>query len=243
MVGAFVGISLGMQGWNYLLICFLCGILSGLIGLILDRVFLHRLYRQELMQIILTLGFVYILSNVVEWIWGGQTLPPFSPPIFLGSMSILGLSYPINRFPIIFVALLLGVGLWLFGQKTHMGAIVRAGMDNKEMTMALGINLQLVYTLVFFLGSFIAGVAGIVGAPLMGAYAGLGMDALTLALIVVVIGGLGSVGGAVLASFLVGVIDAFGKAFIPDLAMFTMYLVMIIILLVKPSGLLKGRLM
>ena len=195
------------------------------------------------MQIVLTIGFVWILGNICEWIWGGRTLASFTPAILSGSVDLIGVKYPINRFPIIFTALLFGIGLWLVGQKTRMGAIVRAGMDDKEMTIGLGINLGLAYTLVFFLSASIAGVAGIIGSPLTGAYAGLGMDALTFALVVVVVGGLGSVGGALLASLLIGIIDAFSKAFFPEYGMFTMYLVMVIMLVLRPSGLMKGRLM
>lgn len=243
MVSAYVGLTLASEGWNFLLVCFLCGILAGMIGLVMERIFLRKIGRQYLMQVLLTIGFVYVLTNIVEWIWGGVALSPFTPPFLSGSVRIIEMRFPINRFAIMITALLIGIGLWFFEHKTRTGAIVRAGMDNSEMTMALGINLGLVYSAVFFLSAFMAGISGIIGAPLMGANAQLGMDVLTLALIVVVIGGLGSLGGAMLASFIVGIIDAFGRAFIPELAMFTMYFVMIIILLVRPSGLIRGRLM
>jgi branched-chain amino acid transport system permease protein len=243
MVGAYVGLTLASEGWNFFLVCFLCGLISGVIGFIIERGFLRRLRRQELMQILLTIGFVYIFTNLVQWIWGGIALSPFTPAFLSGAVGILETRFPINRFAIMITALLIGIGLWFFEHKTRAGAIVRAGMDNSEMTTALGINLDLTYSAIFFLSAFMAGIAGIIGAPLMGANPELGMDVLTFALIVVVIGGLGSLEGALLASVIVGTIDAFGRAFIPELAMFTMYLVMIIILLIRPAGLMKGRLM
>jgi branched-chain amino acid transport system permease protein len=114
-------------------------------------------------------------------------------------------------------------------------------MDNKEMAMGLGINLERVFALVFFFASFIAGVAGVLGAQLMGVYNALGLDVLLLALIVIIVGGVGSVQGALLGGLLIGVIDAFGRALFPKFAMFTMYFTMIVILLVRPSGLLGRR--
>ncbi len=140
----------------------------------------------------------------------------------------------------IVIGLVLAVVLWWLQDRTRIGAMVRAGMDNKEMTMGLGINLERVFAMVFFVASCIAGVAGVVGAQLLGVYNALGLEILLLALIVIIVGGVGSIQGALLGGLLIGIIDAFGRALFPKLAMFTMYLTMVIILLVRPSGLL-GR--
>jgi branched-chain amino acid transport system permease protein len=133
----------------------------------------------------------------------------------------------------------MGIGLYAF-DRTRVGAMIRAGMDNRQMTMGLGINIGMIFTLVFCLGSFIAGFAGIIGVPLVGAYPEVAMDALLLALIVVVVGGTGSIQGAALASAAVGLLDSFSKAMLPGLTYFSVYLALIFILLFRPSGLL-GR--
>ena len=165
---------------------------------------------------------------------------PFTAKFLSGSIEILGRAYPKARFATIVVGLVLAFVLWWLQDRTRVGAMVRAGMDNKEMAMGLGINLELLFAVVFFVASFIAGLAGVIGAQLLGVYNALGLEVLLLALIVIIVGGVGSIQGALLGGILIGLVDAFGKALFPRLAMFTMYFTMIIILLVKPSGLL-GR--
>jgi branched-chain amino acid transport system permease protein len=140
---------------------------------------------------------------------------------------------------IVIVGTIVAIGLYLF-DRTRIGAMIRAGMDNKEMTMGMGINIDFVSGLVFSLGAFIAGFAGIMGVPIVGAYPEVAMDALLLALIVVVVGGTGSIPGAALASLLVGMLDAFSKVIFPALSYFAIYIALILILLFKPTGLL-GR--
>jgi branched-chain amino acid transport system permease protein len=165
---------------------------------------------------------------------------PFTANFLTGSMEILGRAYPKARVAVIVVGLVLAIGLWWLQEKTRMGAIVRAGMDDKEMTMGLGINLERAFALIFFVSAFIAGSAGVIGAQLLGVHNALGMDILLLALIVIIVGGVGSIQGALLGGILIGVIDGFGKAIFPQLAMFTMYLTMIVVIIVRPAGLL-GR--
>jgi len=207
---------------------------------ILQQGFLQHLLGRILDQILLTFGFVYILTNLSLWIWGPYPKASFAAPIMSGSMPIAGYDYPVFRLWIIAIGVVLTIGLWWFQDKTAIGARVRAGMDDKQMTTGLGINLGLLYFGVFFLGAFLAGFAGVVGAALMGPSLGLAMDILLLAFIVVIVGGVGSIQGALAGAMAIGVIDAFGKAYFPGFAMFTVYLVMIVILLVRPSGLL-GR--
>jgi branched-chain amino acid transport system permease protein len=151
-----------------------------------------------------------------------------------------GVTIPLFRLVIIGFGLSVAAILWLFQDKTRVGAIIRAGMDNKEMATALGINLKVVFTGVFALGAFIAGLCGLIGAPLLGVNLSLGWDTLTLSMIVVIVGGAGSVQGALVGGLIIGLVDAFGKAFVPGLAYFTMYLLLIVILVFKPSGLM-GR--
>lgn len=247
MVGGYTGLAVAKLTENLVgrNLCFVLGILAGgicagLLGLILETAFLRRLYKRELDQVLLTIGFVYILTNLVQWVWGPVPQSGVVPSILSGSVPLGGVTFPVFRLAIIAFGLVAAAGLWLFQERTRIGAIVRAGMDNKEMAMALGINLKMVFTGVFALGAFVAGFCGLIGAPLLGINLGIGWDALLLAMIVVIVGGTGSVQGALVGGLVIGLIDAYGKAFFPELAYFTMYIVLIIILLFRPSGLM-GR--
>jgi len=146
-----------------------------------------------------------------------------------------------TRVFIIIIGILVAIGLWWMQSKTRLGAMVRGGMDDKEMTMGLGINLERVSMLVFFLAAFIAGIGGVVGAQLLGVYSWLSTDILLLALVVVIVGGMGSVQGALLGAIVIGLIDTVFKTLLPQFSMFTIYIAMIIILMIRPSGLLGRR--
>jgi branched-chain amino acid transport system permease protein len=242
MLGGYVGWTVAIHyGINFWLAVFVGGLVSGLIGLIIERIFLRHLYKQPNEQVLLTFGFVYIITNACIWVWGGRPRMQFSSPTLSGLLNIFGMPYPITRLVIIGVGLIVAIVLWWLQDRTRIGAIIRAGMDDKEMTMGLGINLDKVSMLVFFLAAFVAGVAGVVGAQLMGVHSILGIDILLVALIVVIVGGMGSVQGALSGGILIGLIDTFGKSLFPQFAMFTMYLAMVVILLVKPSGILGRR--
>jgi branched-chain amino acid transport system permease protein len=240
MVGAYVGVSVAKFSENFLFGLLAGGVAAGLIGLIIERGFLKQLYKRDLIQVLLTIGFVYILTNLVQWIWGTYPQYAFIPPVLSGSVELGGRNLAIFRLAIIAVGLVAAVGLWFFQEKTRVGAIIRAGMDNKEITMGLGINLQLIFTGVFALGSFVAGFCGLFGASTLGINLQVGWDALLLAMIVVIVGGAGSIQGALIGGLIIGLCDALGKAFFPDFAYFTMYLVLIGILLSRPKGLM-GR--
>lgn len=241
MVGAFVGWTIArQQGLNFVLAIFAGGVTGGLLGLVMERGFFRYLYKQLNEQVLLTFGFLYILTNLSLWIWGPLPKGPFTAEILSFSFPIMGGVYPTARIVIIFIGVALAIGLWWLQEKTRVGAIIRAGMDDKEMTEGLGISLGVVSTALFVLGAFIAGASGVIGAQLFGVKLELGLDILLLALVVVIVGGTGSVQGALLGGIIIGLIISFGKALFPDLAMFFIYLVMIAILLIKPSGLL-GR--
>jgi len=248
MVGGYVGLSVARltedlvgRDLAFVLGILAGGLCAGLLGLIMEAGFLRRLYKRDLDQVLLTIGFIYILTNVTQWIWGPVPEYGYVPSILSGSIPVGGITLPVSRLAIIGFGLAAAAGLWFFQEKTRVGAIIRAGMDNKEMTMGLGINLKLVFTGVFTLGAFVAGFCGLIGSPLLGVNLGVGWDALLLAMIVVIVGGTGSVQGALVGGIVIGLIDAFGKAYFPELAYFTMYLVLIIILLFRPSGLLGRR--
>ena len=242
MVGAYVGWTVAIQhGQSFWIAVLVGGLSAGAISLVMERGFLRHLHGQLNEQALLTFGFVYILANLSLWVWGPLSRAPFTAPSLTGSLAVGDISFPTARFVIIAAGLVLAAALWWLQNKTRTGAILRAGMDDREMTMGLGINLGRVALAVFFLGSFIAGSAGVIGAQLLGANLQLDINILLLALVVVVLGGMGSVEGALLGSMIIGLIDTFGKALFPDLAMFSIYLAMIVVLMAKPAGLLGRR--
>lgn len=237
LFGAYVGVFLVREGSGFVLAALGGGACAALIGFLKERFFLRHLRGHIMEQVLISFGFIYILTNIATWIWG--TLPQMVTTPIVGSVKVGDLNFPLYRLVIVIVGAIVAIGLYLF-DRTKIGAMIRAGMDNKEMTMGMGINIDFVSGLVFCLGAFIAGFAGIMGVPIVGAYPEVAMDALLLALIVVVVGGTGSIPGAALASLLVGMLDAFSKVIFPALSYFAIYIALILILLFRPTGLL-GR--
>ncbi|MCL5735769.1 MAG: ABC transporter permease [Actinobacteria bacterium] len=240
MVGAYVGLAVTNITGHFTIGLLGGAVAAGLVGLIMEAGFLRRLYKQESGQVLLTIGFIYIIMNVVQWIWGAKPLSGIVPGSLSAVIGIGDFYFPVFRFFMIGFGLLMAVLLWLFQDKTKVGATIRAGMDNRQVATALGINLKRLFTAVFALGSFVAGLCGLLGAPLMGINLQVGWDALLLAMIVVIVGGTGSVQGTLLGAMIIGLVDAFGKAYFPDIAYFAIYVALILILLFRPSGLL-GR--
>jgi branched-chain amino acid transport system permease protein len=240
MLGAFIGLAVAAHTNNFLIAAIGALVGLGIIGLIVERVFLGRLYRMLDQQALLTLGFVYIFGNVALWIWGPYPIMGKPPAFLTSSFNIGDYAFPVYRFGLIVIGIVLYFGMWWLQDKTRIGARVRAGMDNKNMTMSLGINYALIATAIFILGAALGGLAGYLGSPILGADSQMSMPTLLLAMIIVVIGGLGSVHGALIGSLIIGVITTFGNVYFQDFAMFTAYLIFIVVLIVKPTGLL-GR--
>ncbi len=202
---------------------------------------LYGLHGHE--SILLTFAFSLVLSDLSLFLWTG-TPRWVEPPSFLDiSFAILGRPYPAYRLAIILIGILVFVAIYWFQEKTLWGAIVRAGVDDKEMVTGLGINILLVFTMVFCLGAFLAGFGGFVGSPILGLHIGLDVEIIMLALAVVIVGGIGSLFGSLATCILLGLSDTMGKVLWPSYASLTIYLVVVIVLLVKPSGLFgKGEL-
>ena len=241
MMGGFVGWTLAVSnGMNFWLAVLAGGVTGGLLGLLIDRFFLRHLYRQVNEQVLLTFGFIYVLQNIALWIWGGRPRAAFTAPAMDFSFPLMGFEYPVAWIVVTVIGIALAIALWWLQEKTKVGAIIRAGMDDKEMVTGLGINVILVSTAVFFLGTFIAGASGVIGAVMFGVTQDHALNILLLAMIVVVVGGTGSVQGALLGGVIIGLILSFGNALFYEISTFLIYLVMVVILLVKPSGLL-GR--
>jgi len=236
-------VALSVVGWTG---SFLLAAVAGMatvvvLGILMERVFLRRLPREELPQALLTFGFLLIVGDVSLWIWGGtpQTLP--KPEVFAHSVRLGPLIFPSYRLFVIALGAVVGLALWFLQERTRLGAMLRAAIDDADIARATGINVSLLSTGVFAFGAALAALGGIVGGPLLGVYPGADFEILLLAFVVVIIGGLGSLKGAFFGGLLVGLLDNFGKALFPQAAMFTIFAPMAIILAVRPSGLFGAR--
>lgn len=240
-VGGFIGLTVAHQTGSFLLGILAGAAGSGVIGVLIERGILRLLYKRDLQQVLVTFGFVYIFTNLMLWIWGPFPRSAFVPSYFSGSIPIAGFSLPVHRFAVIGFGLVICLILWWVQDKTKVGAIIRAGMDDAEMVSGLGINLTPINTLCFLFGSFVAGAGAVIGVQLFGSVTfNDGMDMLLVAIAVVVVGGVGNVQGALVGALIIGIIDTFGRVYFPQIAEFTMYMLLILILIVRPSGLL-GR--
>jgi branched-chain amino acid transport system permease protein len=240
MFGAYIGLQVVSQLHNFWVAIAIAAIALAVIGFGLYFFFLRHLYNKVPEQAVLTIGLSYMIANVVLWIWGPVNHMGQEPGVLAGVLKVGTLSFPIYRLFIIGVGLLILALLWWVQDRTRVGAIIRAGMDNKDMTVSLGVNYGLVSTLVFLLGMALAGVAGILGTPILGSYPSMGDNLLLLTLIVVVVGGTGYIQGTMLGALIIGLLDTFGKAYIPQAALFFSYIIFLVVLLVRPSGLI-GR--
>jgi branched-chain amino acid transport system permease protein len=241
MISGYFGVWVFKQTGSWILSVTAGALLAALLGLMLEVGFLRRLYKHPTDQVLLTIGFIHIIDNVSHWIWGGFPVGVPVPGLFYNSSVVLGnVGIPAFRFFIIGFGVLMAVLLWLLQDRTRIGAVVRAGMDNREVAGTLGLNVRMLFTAIFVLGSAIAGMSSMIGGTLTGINMATGWDVLLNSIIVVVVGGTGSIQGALLGGVIIGLVNAFGTAYFPDFASFIIYLVLIVILLLKPSGLL-GR--
>ena len=209
-------------------------------GIVVQRLFLARLYKQEMPQALLTLGLLFIVADFAFFTWGGDPLLVPEPRLLQGGVHFLGVVYPLYRLFLIGWGLATALFLWAFLERTRLGAIVRAGMDDEEMVRGLGINMPLVFTAIFALGAALAALGGVLGGPLLGMFPGADFEVALLAFVVVTVGGLGSIRGAFLGSLLVGLVDNFGNVWFPQLSLFTIFVPMVIVLALRPTGLM-GR--
>jgi branched-chain amino acid transport system permease protein len=237
LVGGYIGYTVvSLTGNFYLAFLVACAVIA-VLGMVMERVFLRDVAGQDLRQMLITMGIALFLQDLSLVIWGGNPLNLVVPPYLSKSVNVGNLYFPGLRAFMIGAAALLFVLLWWFQEKTKVGAMVRAAVDNGEMAEGLGINVPLVTLGVFGLGALLAGFGGVVGCAFMGIYPGLDFELLPYAFVVVIIGGMGSLSGALVGSLIVGLVDNFGKALFPELAYFTLFAPMAIVLAVRPTGL------
>ena len=240
LVGGYVGLTILGRTGNFWLALLTAGAGVGVLGLGVERLFLRPVRNRILPEVLVTLGLAFILADVSLAIWGGDPQTVRIPGVLSESVNLFGLTYPGFRLFMVLVGLVTAAGLWFLQHRTMLGAIIRAGVDDPEMVDAMGVDIKLVFNRVFALGAALAGVAGLLGGAFLALYPGADSEILLLAVVVVILGGPGSLLGAIIGSLLVGLIDAFATALVPDLLYFTLFAPMVIILAWRPYGLL-GR--
>jgi branched-chain amino acid transport system permease protein len=241
MLGAYLAWTLSSQFGSLALAIVVGAALAVAFGWLLEwALFRHFYHRDHLDQVLLTFGLIYIFEELRSIAWGDDVQSVNVPELFNWSIPLTeNLSYPVYRLVMSGVCLLLALGLYLLISKTRLGMKIRAGAFNRDMTEALGINIRLIHGVVFALGVGLATVAGMIAAPVSSVYPGMGSSVLIMCFVVVVIGGIGSVRGALVAALLVGLVDTFGKVLVPQLAGMAVYVLMALVLLYKPEGLFK----
>jgi len=235
--GGYIALSVIWATGSWALSLPLAAFAVAVIGLLMERVFLRPLGFDPLRQVLLTVGFAYLFQQGALDLWGGNNMEINPPSALTHSVVIGGVYFPLYRMFMIATALAIGVAIWLAMEKTRMGAAVRATVDDAQMARGVGIDTNRISMLVFALGAFLAALGGVIGGAFLGVYPGLDFEMLPLAFAVVIIGGMGSLAGAAIGAMLVGLADNFGKALFPELAYFTLYTPMVLILAVKPTGL------
>ncbi len=242
MVGAYLALSVVRAFESFWLALLLAPLGVALIGGVLYLVLLRHMQRADPMkQVLVTFGLIFVGIETVDIIWGSLPHIIEVPALLSGRSSVLGQVYPTYRLFIIALGVVAFLLLYLGLERTRVGAIVRAGVDDRTMVAALGIDIGRVFFLVFCLGCLLAGVAGVVAAPVLAIAPGMDMSVLILALIVVVLGGPGSLKGVALGALIIGIADTYGQVVLPELARVTIYALMALILLIKPAGLIPVR--
>lgn len=260
MVGAFLLATFSQLSHSFFLGLLLTLPCCFLLGLVLEQLVIKRLYqRDHLDQVLATFGIILFSNELVRLLWGATGLNIAMPPALAGGIELLpGLTYSSYRLAVIATGASVALGLYVLINKTRLGMLIRAGASNKETIYALGINIHLLYSLVFAFGAMLAGLAGAIAAPMLSVEIGMGEEILILTLVVIVIGGMGSIKGTVIAALLLGQIDTLGRAYLPQmlnqlmpdhfaatlassLSSTLIYFAMILILVFKPQGLFPAQ--
>ncbi|MGE0099010.1 MAG: branched-chain amino acid ABC transporter permease [Hydrogenophaga sp.] len=241
MLGAYLAWFLAGQLDSLVLAIVLGSTLAVAFGWLLEwLLFRHFYHRDHLDQVLLTFGLIYIFEELRSILWGDDVHSVQVPEVLNWSIPLTeNLSYPVYRLVMSGVCIALALGLYLLISKTRLGMKIRAGAFNREMTESLGVNIRLIHGVVFALGVALAAIAGMIASPISSVYPGMGSSVLIMCFVVVVIGGIGSVRGALVAALLVGLVDTFGKVLAPQIAGMSVYMLMAAVLLYKPEGLFK----
>jgi branched-chain amino acid transport system permease protein len=237
LLGGYVALSVIWSTGSWVLAIPVAALAIGAVGLVMERIFLRPLGFDPLRQVLLTVGFAFLFQQAALDIWTGNNFDINPPDMLTRSVQVGGLFLPLYRIFMIATAAVIGLVLWLAMEKTRMGAQVRATVDDAQMARGVGIDTSRISMLIFALGASLAALGGVIGGAFLGVYPGLDFEILPLAFAVVIIGGMGSLGGAAIGALLVGLADNFGKALFPEVSYFTLYAPMALILAIKPTGL------
>jgi branched-chain amino acid transport system permease protein len=245
MVGAYLLVSLVQllpdQWWGFWVALLLAPLGVALLGGVIEVALLRRVYhRDPLMQLILTFGLILVIGTLVLLVWGPDNKSVQRPDLLDGSVMLFGQFFPSYYLLVLVLAPLIAIGMWLVFYRTRWGMLIRAATVDREMLGALGVNVAALYTQVFMFGSWLAGFGGALAAPTVAVALGMDSDVLTNAFVVVVVGGLGSFAGSFISALLVGLLQSFGILIFPSISIVLLFLVMAIVLIVRPWGLL-GR--
>jgi branched-chain amino acid transport system permease protein len=246
MIGAYMAFALApvvaaTTGGGFFATLLVGTVLAVLLGYVLEWVFFSYLYeREHLQQVLMTYGLILVFEEVRSLIVGDDVHGVKAPAILSGTVPLGDLmTYPVYRLFVSGVCLLIALGMWFVFKRTRLGMTIRAGSVNREMVQSLGVNIKVLYRVVFAAGVAVAVFAGMIAAPVSSVYPGMGNQVLIICFVVVVIGGIGSIRGALLAALLIGIVDTFGKVLLPQAAGVLVYVLMALILLWKPNGLFK----
>jgi len=237
MLGAYLAASLIQWGLDFWSAALVSGLLVAAFGGLIERLLLRRLAGAELAQVLVTLGLSFMIADVCLKVWTGDPIRIDTPPALRGAATVGSLAFPAYRLAISVIAVAFAVALWALLDRTRLGAMIRAGVDDPAMARVTGIRVSRLFTIVFCLGAWLAGFAGVIGGPILSVYPGLDQEMLPLALVVVILGGTGSLLGSLVGSFIVGFLYNFGQAMFPELAYVVLFLPMLIVLVVRPQGL------
>jgi len=216
LLGGYIGLTVALRTKSFAMALVAGTVAIALVGIAMERLFLRRLRGQELGQVLMTVGFSLIFQDLALLIWGGDPYNLPVPAALSGALRLGGITFPIYRIFIMGVAVAVGLGLWLLLDRTRMGAMIRAAVDDGEMAQGVGINVPRISLVVFGLGAALAALGGVVGAGFLGVYPGADAEVLPYAFVVVIVGGLGSLPGAMAGSLIVGLLDNFGKPSFPS---------------------------
>lgn len=239
MLGAYLAFTLyGKLGWSFGISVILSLVGVGFIGALLERFFFRRIYSLEVpYQLILTFGFILIFDDLVKMVWGGVAMIPPMPAFLDGSLLVMGRPFPVYNFFIILFGIAVAILLWLALERTWWGRTVRASAFDREMASAIGVEIPRLFTLVFVLAAMLAALGGALGTPVRVVAPGIGTAMIIQAFVITVIGGLGNLKGAFVGALIVGVLTAYGILLFPVFELFIIFVVMGVVLMVKPEGL------
>jgi branched-chain amino acid transport system permease protein len=237
LFGGYLALTAAMKGAPFFVAVVLGGLAIAAAGFVIDRGLLRFVKGFELRQVLLTLGVAFVLNDLALVIWGGDTFTVPVPQALQGAAQVGGLAYPRYRLFVLLFGVLIFVGLWLLLNRTRLGALIRAGVDDAEMVDAMGIDIKRVFVYTFMLGAGLAGMGGALGGAFLSLYPTADSEILVYSLAVVIIGGRGSLGGAAIGALFVGLLATFGQVWFPELAYFVIFGPMAILLAFRPLGL------